>query len=498
MRSPRLVLLVVTPLVFGVGRASAQTTYDACYVPSVGAIYLIKQAGLPAACLAQGHVAFSWTSGGAGGASDHGALTGLTDDDHPQYLLANGARSATDGFAVTGTFGSGALAASGAGARLLWYPRKGAFRAGEALGPTWDDANIGLYSVALGVNTTASGFGSTASGAVTVASGYGSTALGTSASAAGQGATAMGSSFANADYSTAMGFQSRVSARAGTAMGNRSIALGLASTAMGDSAIADRDYSTAMGRRTFAGGVASTALGDSTTAAGQASTAAGFHATASGFASTALGNGAIASGTAATSIGNGGDARGAGSFAAGWQSIAAGDVSTTLGFFTDAQSYGSLVIGRYNVSSGAPTEWFSTDVLLVAGNGSSLTARSNALTLLKNGNLTIAGTLTQSSDLRFKKEIEPLASALDGVLGLRPIRYRFRENTGHPTDRQIGLGAQDVERIFPELVHRDSQGHLSVAYTQLAAVLVRAVQEQQQMIEALRAEVAALRATQQR
>ena len=58
----------------------------------------------------------------------------------------------------------------------------------------------------------------------------------------------------------------------------------------------------------------------------------------------------------------------------------------------------------------------------------------------------------------------------------------------------LGLGAQDVERIFPELVHRDSQGYLSVAYTDLAAVLVRAVQEQQALQETLRAEVAALRA----
>ena len=44
-------------------------------------------------------------------------------------------------------------------------------------------------------------------------------------------------------------------------------------------------------------------------------------------------------------------------------------------------------------------------------------------------------------------------------------------------------------------MHRDSEGKLSVAYTQLAAVLVRAVQEQQAIIEALRAELAALRAT---
>jgi hypothetical protein len=47
-------------LLCGAARASAQT-YEACYVPSVGAVYLIKQAGLPGACLASAHVPFTWT-----------------------------------------------------------------------------------------------------------------------------------------------------------------------------------------------------------------------------------------------------------------------------------------------------------------------------------------------------------------------------------------------------------------------------------------------------
>lgn len=550
----RAVLLTLA-LAASAGRVAAQTTFDACYVPSVGAIYLIKQAGLPSACLAQAHVAFTWASGGGGsGATDHGALTGLTDDDHSQYLLANGARSATDGFAVTGTVGTGALAASGAGARLLWYPRKAAFRAGEALsggagGPAWDDIDIGTYSVALGANTLARGTGSLAAGSLSSATGFGSTALGLSSSASGAGATAMGSSAANADYTTAMG-QSSAHSRAATAMGNRSRAVGLASTAIGDSAVADREYATAIGRRTFAGGIASTALGDSTTASGQyatamgrgsrasgpGSTAGGFNSIASGDTAVAFGTHAVASGAHATAFGwwtaaqgeystalgggtmafgqsstaMGATTRASGSSstamgllttafgdystATGYSTYSAGTASTAMGWTTRSEAYASLAIGRFNVIGGSPTSWIATDPLLVAGNGFDASSRSNALTLFKNGNMTIAGTLTQSSDLRYKEAIEPLDSALSGVLRLDPIYYRFREGTGHPTERRIGLGAQDVERIFPELVHRDSQGYLSVAYTDLAAVLVRAVQEQQERHEALLDEVKALRA----
>ena len=87
----------------------------------------------------------------AGGpATDHGLLTGLTDDDHPQYLVANGSRNAPNGFAVTGTAGSGSIPATGTGVRLMWYPRKSAFRAGAAFGNGWDDASIGTASVAMG------------------------------------------------------------------------------------------------------------------------------------------------------------------------------------------------------------------------------------------------------------------------------------------------------------------------------------------------------------
>ncbi len=57
-----------------------------------------------------------------------------------------------------GTYGSGAsLSTSGAGARLIWYPRKAAFRAGYVNGTQWDDSNIGNYSVAFGRNNSVTG-----------------------------------------------------------------------------------------------------------------------------------------------------------------------------------------------------------------------------------------------------------------------------------------------------------------------------------------------------
>ncbi len=88
---------------------------------------------------------------------------------------------------------TGTTPVSGSGRRLMWIPSKGAFRAGYAHLSFWDDANIGMYSAAMGAYTTASGNFSTAMGSITTASGSHSTAIGYNAVADGNESIAMGS-----------------------------------------------------------------------------------------------------------------------------------------------------------------------------------------------------------------------------------------------------------------------------------------------------------------
>jgi hypothetical protein len=85
-----------------------------------------------------------------------------------------------------------------------------------------------------------------------------------------------------------------------------------------------------------------------------------------------------------------------------------------------------------------------------------------------------------------------LGPALKGLLSLPAVRYRFKEETGRSTNLQIGLIAQDVQAVFPELVISGSDGHLSLAYPKLTAVLLQGLQEQQAQIETLEARLAAL------
>lgn len=140
------------------------------------------------------------------GVTAHNQLSGLAGDDHQQYLLGDGVRNTNNGFAVTGTYAAGTIPASGTGVRLMWYPGKGAFRAGGVANTEWDDANIGVFSVALGGQT--------------IASGAASTAMGGLSSATGTVSTALGASTANGDFATAMGQGVIASGTASTAIGS--------------------------------------------------------------------------------------------------------------------------------------------------------------------------------------------------------------------------------------------------------------------------------------
>ncbi len=159
------------------------------------------------------------------------------------------------GFLASGATGAGSIPASGAGTRMMWHPAKAAFRAGQVSGSQWDDASVGLSSVAMGQHTRAVGDASTAFGHGTAASGVSSTALGYLTVANGGFATAMGSqTFASAAVSTAMGYQTVASGTTSTAMGSGSTAGGAVSTAMGHGSTASGSTSTAIGiRRSPAG-----------------------------------------------------------------------------------------------------------------------------------------------------------------------------------------------------------------------------------------------------
>jgi hypothetical protein len=110
---------------------------------------------------------------------------------------------------------------------------------------------------------------------------------------------------------------------------------------------------------------------------------------------------------------------------------------------------------------------------------------SNILTLDDTGDLTVTGNLTANSDVRLKTDIEVITCALTKVKALKGITYRRRDIEG--ALRNTGLIAQDVQAVLPEAVREGNEGFLSVAYGNLVGLLVEAIKELADEVEALKA-----------
>ncbi|MEK2646676.1 tail fiber domain-containing protein [Bdellovibrio sp. BCCA] len=91
------------------------------------------------------------------------------------------------------------------------------------------------------------------------------------------------------------------------------------------------------------------------------------------------------------------------------------------------------------------------------------------------GNMAISGTLTQSSDIRLKKDIQPLENSLNKILDLQGVSYYWKDP--QIPGKQIGLIAQEVEKNFPEAVRTNSEGWKSVAYQNLVAPIIDSIKE---------------------
>ncbi len=94
-----------------------------------------------------------------------------------------------------------------------------------------------------------------------------------------------------------------------------------------------------------------------------------------------------------------------------------------------------------------------------------------------------------SSDRNLKNNITPLTSQLDKVTQLQGVSFNWKENGRE----DIGVIAQDIEKIYPELVATDSKGIKSVQYGNLVAPLIEAIKEQQIQIDLLKEEVRLLK-----
>ena len=140
---------------------------------------------------------------------------------------------------------------------------------------------------------------------------------------------------------------------------------------------------------------------------------------------------------------------------------------------------------------------FTTRLISSGGTLNVLGLNGPSILLNVQGGLQCIGNVN-TSDQRLKEAIRPLSGALAGVLALRGVRYQWnaqgqqRGGTAHA--EQVGVLAQEVEKVYPELVTTGADGYKAVNYAQLTPVLIEAMKEQQQQIETLKAQNTALQA----
>ena len=121
---------------------------------------------------------------------------------------------------------------------------------------------------------------------------------------------------------------------------------------------------------------------------------------------------------------------------------------------------------------------------------------STLIQFFANGNATLAGTLTENSDIRLKENIENIDSALSKVNQMRGVTFD-RIDTGK---KEYGMIAQELEEIIPELVDTVDDGDIeqeipnlkSIKYTKLTSILIEAVKELSAQNDALTARIEAL------
>ena len=110
---------------------------------------------------------------------------------------------------------------------------------------------------------------------------------------------------------------------------------------------------------------------------------------------------------------------------------------------------------------------------------------------------------TATSSRRFKEGIEPMAQTSEALFALKPVRFLYKKEIDPTRTSQLGLVAEDVEKVEPALVVHDKEGRpYSVRYDQVNAMLLneflkehRKNEEQEKAIEELKSGMTALAAT---
>ena len=248
---------------------------------------------------------------------------------------------------------------------------------------------------------------------------------------------------------------------------------------------------------------------------GQANTATGFQALQSntiGLENTASGQSALLSNT------NGSSNTASGSFALssnteGIGNTASGAVTllfNTIGNYNTAYGRGALesnTSGAFNTAIGHQAGFSQTNgnanvyigdgMIGVAGESNACyiasifgqTSTSGIPVLVNSSNR--LGTATSSQ--RFKKDVKPMGDVSEALFSLTPVTFQYKSEIDPAGTQQLGLVAEDVEKVHPDLIVRDKEGKpYSVRYDQVNAMLLNEFLKEHRKVRELEAALEAV------
>jgi len=418
---------------------------------------------------------------------------------------------------------------SGQGSKMMWIPELSAFRAG-AIGNVstsqytsqgdstiWNMDSIGLFSFAGGYQNISKGIGSTAFGAHNASRGWFTNTLGYENVAIGELSTAIGhDNYCTGNTCFAFGVNNVVESTLGIALGSNNVLSG-------------DFYMFASGNLNSCLAFCAQAHGYKNTVSGLYGAAIGANHIVQSSYGVSLGNNSINNSSYCTIVGAANVAQPEWS-ASTWK--LSDPIFIVGNGHTDQMRSNALVVlknGKTGIGTDSPVGMLhitgnssigipqlylqenGTDYARITfknsnpgfwdvacytqpflGNNQSALFSfyysnfgANIFSLRGNGNAVLAGTLTQSSDERLKKNIEPLSHVLEKVLKISGYSYVWKDSL-RGYDTQIGFIAQELEQQFPELVATDEAGMKSVAYSNMVPVLLEAIKEQQKQIDELK------------
>jgi hypothetical protein len=188
-------------------------------------------------------------------------------------------------------------------------------------------------------------------------------------------------------------------------------------------------------------------------------------------------------------------------------------VTCTLGAFAQIKVNSSGYVGinnaspayRLDVSGAVRFSDGSSSILISGGNlyplsSASLGNYGSMWTSIFAQNAYFSYSPVILSDSKYKTNVKDLSSMGDKLKLLRPVTYTLNISkeitTAEPriqeSPAQYGLIAQELQEVFPEIVAAQEDGTLGVRYMELIPVLIKAYQEQQAELEALKERISKL------